>query len=197
MLFRRALTGLMLLLMCGFSETASADEPSQPPKEPPTVLQAEDTPSALEQPHTLVFNATIPPEIIYTKVLVELQRLGESREIALRDDGSSPGDVAYDGVYAGRDLGEQSRYVQVKLIATDPSDNTETLYAGLVRTDNRHITAISFQVGTSPQGNTAYLVASSYPGSAAKLTAGLPLLTAFGWTALLLIYIGILATRKR
>ena len=193
MLFRRALTGLMLLLMSGGVSATAFAGPAYPPDQPP-VVPTEGTP---EHPHTLVFNATVPPEIIYSTLKIELQRLGESREIELIDDGSSPGDVAYDGVYVGRDLGERARYAQVTLVATDTSDNTDTLYAGLIRTDNKHITTVAFQVGTSPEGNTAYLVANAYPGSPARLAAGLPLITAFGWTALLLIYVGILATRRR
>jgi hypothetical protein len=172
--------------------SALVDVPSYPPDKPPENSKRED----LENPHVLVFNASVPPEMVYTEIRVELQRLDETREITLLDDGTSPEDAPYDGVFSGRDVGEKTRYVQVTLISKDTKDQEETLYAGLVRTENRRLTTVSFQVGKHPWGRTAYLVASAYPGSSSRIAEGLPLIAAFGWTALLIVYVGMLVKRR-
>ncbi len=168
------------------------DSPTYPPDKPPEVSDRED----LENPHVLVFNTAVPPEMVYTELRVELQRLNESSEVTLLDDGTSPEDAPWDGVFSGRDVGEKTRYVQVTLIAKGSEDPEETLYTGLVRTENSHLTTVSFQVGKHPWGRTAYLVAAAYPGSSSRVAEGLPLIAAFGWTALLIVYVGMLVKRR-
>jgi hypothetical protein len=161
----------------------------------PTAQAEEDTTDTDSQ--VLLFNVAIPIDVVYSGIRIELQRLGETRAIVLEDKGSMPEDLPYDGVYVGRDVDAFSRYVQVTLIG-DELDGTEAiLYAGIIPTENRRLNTIAFHIHASTDRVFAYRVAAAHPGTAPQLAKGLPLLAAFGWTALLILYVGVLTLRRR
>lgn len=145
------------------------------------------------QRQVIVFQAAVSSRTTYSGLHVELVRLGDDTDVELTDDGSQPGDLAWDGVYTGQVVGDYSRYVNARLVGTKDDGTQDVLFAGMVRTDDQRLDIIGWQVMMTPRGWEALRVPVSYPGKALIVVSGLPILIAYGWGALLLLYVFLLA----
>ncbi len=58
-------------------------------------------------------------------LVAELQWLGETRTVALLDDGSQPGDIAGDGVYVGHVTGDTLRFLPVRILQVVKGETLE------------------------------------------------------------------------
>ncbi|NOY28086.1 MAG: hypothetical protein GXP62_19650 [Oligoflexia bacterium] len=164
----------------------------------PSLATAGQTAGASERAHkaaqrqVIVFQAAVSSRTTYSGLHVEVVRLGEDTDVELTDDGSQPGDLAWDGVYTGQMVGDYSRYVNARLVGTKDDGTQDVLFAGMVRTDDRRLDTVGWQVMMTPRGWEALRVPVSYPGKALIVVSGLPLLVAYGWGALLLFYVFLL-----
>ncbi len=156
---------------------------------------------AMEPPeqHRLVFEVAVPPHSVYTSFVIELDRLGDHRQLTLTDDGSHNLDRPYDGTYVASDEDAWSRYVEVTLVGIPLEGGEEVLFSGLVRTEDVRSSTIGWQVVQLAEEDpfTARRVAVARPGGAASMAEGLPMLVAFGWGLLLLVFVGTLSRGRK
>ncbi len=152
---------------------------------------------ASEPEHRLVFEVAGPSRGVFSGFVIELDRLGVQRSLRLADDGVHPLDRPADGVFVASDDDAWSRYVGVHLVGIDLEGEEELLYAGTVRTDDTRTTTVGWEVFAMAEGPQARLVPVARPGGAAVMSEGLPLIVAFGWGLLVLVFVGLLSRKAR
>ena len=145
----------------------------------------------------ILFRLTSPSDAGYDKFLLDLTRLGQDRTIRLSDDGSNPEDIAYDGVFSGGHTGPYARTVTVRLFGQTSDEEPTLLYSGVERTDDEHEVILGWRVIRRDQDHMAVRAPAAYPGNITEVHLGLPLLVAFGWGGIVLVYVGFLFQRRR
>jgi hypothetical protein len=145
----------------------------------------------------LLFRVTAPSAAGYDSFLLELTRLGRDHLVGLSDDGSNQADLAFDGVFSGAHTGVYARMVTVRLFGRPPDGPPSLLYSGVERTDDVHEVILGWRVIKRNQDFIAVRAPAAYPGNVAEVYLGLPLLVAFGWGGIVLVYVGFLFQRRR
>jgi hypothetical protein len=162
------------------------------------VSQAVAAPGSSAGDHLIEFQASMSERTSLSGMTVEVVRLGETKRIILKDDGRTPKDVAYDGIWVGSDVGAYSRTITVRLYGQQPTGEQVLLYSGVERTDSDDSATIGWRVNNVHDQYTAFRSPTSYPGNVSEIHVGLPLIAGFGWGLFVLCYVGLLirATRR-
>ena len=188
-------------------QAQAADEPADAPIQFGPSAEQAPAPSPKDAPPTrkivgggeqrLMFRVTAPTSAGFDGFLLELTRLGEDVTIRLSDDGSNPEDIAFDGVFSGGHTGHYARTVTVRLLGSVPNGEPTLLYSGIERSDDVHEVIVGWRVIRRDQDFTAVRAPAAYPGNITEVHLGLPLLVAFGWGGIVLVYVGFLFQRRR
>ena len=153
---------------------------------------------ASDPEQTLLFQVAAPSNVVFQEIVVEIERVGQTRTIPLVDDGSVASDLPWDGVYVGRDVGPYTRWLPVRILARWEGRNTLPLYAGIEKSDDPHLVSLGWQVrgdGTSLEARRA---AAGWPGNRMVATEGLFMLGSLAWTLVVMTWVGFLVVdRKR
>jgi hypothetical protein len=119
---------------------------------------------------------------------------GELR-VTLRDDGSTPGDVAQDGLYVGHFAGDALRFVDIEVIKTGAATG-EPLFRRVVLLPDARRSTIDFDLveveGEPVLSRTAFLPLF---GDRVVADGTSALVVAFGWGGLTLAYLLLLVRR--
>ena len=156
-----------------------------------TVLLGLAGPAQAADVQTLLVQVEVPGALAGTTVHAKLDRLGQAHTLPLTDDGSTPGDIAGDGVHVGQIQGEYARALGLTLITTQNSV-AQAVFAGVLRTDDAHLATLGFRLVATPEGTVTVRVPVPFPGGSEAVSGLLPLITAFGWGTLVMIYVTML-----
>ncbi len=192
---------LLAFLAVGLSGRASAQD--SPPAEPPPSATGVDAPVAARPPpvytgadaQALSLEVALHYRVVFTRMRAEVTRLGETWALDLVDDGSVAGDDAHDGVYTNRMRGAYARYATIRLYATDADGVESLLYAGVVTTPDRDVNTVAWRVSDLSGHVRTERVAMAYPGGPDALVDGAPVLVAFAWGGLVILFVGVLVRR--
>lgn len=195
---------LLALLAFGVAGRAAAEEAVVPPADTdlPVAAPAEAPPAVVPAPlytgpdaQTLLLDVALDYRVVYTRLRAEITRLGVTYGLDLVDDGSAAGDDAHDGVYTNRVRGAYARYVTVRLYATDSDGAEALLYAGVVTTPDRDQNTVAWRVSDFGGHVRTERVAMAWPGGPDALVDGAPVLVAFAWGGLVILFVGVLVRR--
>ena len=140
---------------------------------------------------------SMPSRGSYVALDVEVTRLGAKHTVRLRDDGSVPNDLPWDGIWNARLSGEYSRLVSVRVFGQRAKGSPVLLYSGVERTEDARHVLLGWRVMTNAQGHSAVRTPLSYPGNVAEMFVALPLISGFGWGIFILLYVGMLVRLSR
>lgn len=140
----------------------------------------------------LLLQVEVPAEVRVTALQAEVTRLGATELLPLRDDGAARGDVPGDGIHTVWVTGPYAATTQVVL-----RDGEELLYAGHEVTDVAGVDRLGWTLRRVGDRTDAVRAPASLPGAAGRLGSEAGRVAAFGWGALVLIFVGLLAVWRR
>lgn len=149
------------------------------------------------RPQRVVFQVAAPFEPVIAAVQLRFVRGGESRVLDLVDDGGSPVDAAWDGVWAGLDEGPWARALNVEMTVIAGDGQPLTAWTGLVGTEERFTTVVAWQLRRDPEGMRALRVAAAWPEDTVVVPDGLGVWVGLGWACLLLGWVAAMVPSRR
>ena len=165
------------------------------------VAQSPPLPSDLfdqdPRPQRVVFQVAAPFEPVVAAVKLRFVRGGESRVLELVDDGGSPVDAAWDGVWAGLDEGPWARALNVEMTVVTGDGQPATTWTGLVGTEDRFTSVVAWQLRQDPEGMRALRVAAAWPEDTVVVPDGLGVWVGLGWGCLVLGWVAAMAQTRR
>lgn len=164
-----------------------------------SAAQAQDVPAELpltSDGQRISFEVAVSPGITFSRVWVELDRLGDKDVVGLTDDGSVREDVPWDGVYVGSQSGGYARYVSVRLLGADEGGVETLLWEGTARTADAFHEVLAFRVASDGADVYAQRVAIALPTGPSATAEGVPILVAFGYGVMVLVYVGFLTKAR-
>lgn len=137
----------------------------------------------------LLLQVEVPDAYRHVVVTAEMERMGQTHAVDLVDDGSVEADIPNDGIWVGWQSGPYQRHTPVRLYA-DSGDGPHEIYATLEKTDISGVVRVGWELVPQGPDLTARRNAAVRPGAMPTSDRGLPLVVAFGWGALALLYVG-------
>jgi hypothetical protein len=123
------------------------------------------------------------------RIGVETTWMGEDRALALKDDGSTPGDLPGDGIFVGEWTGEAVRVLPVRLTVGDAE--VAAFYEPLAAERDRLVYAVDWT--TPPR---ARRVAAALPPKTLDAANAAAAAAGIGWVGLVMAYVGWLVKRS-
>jgi len=140
------------------------------------------------------------PDSDLSSVTVHLTRLGDESDIALTDDGATPGDTPFDGKYFAATEGPYAAIVRIALDVQTTHEAAPTrIYEGDIPLRDEARTLVAWRLTSTRQGLVAMRTAADWPFAAPLLEDGNVYLIGFGWmiVACLLVLFAIDARAPR
>ena len=152
---------------------------------------------ALASPERLVLaHLTLPEGVEASSARVELVAGEKELELQLLDDGSGAADVREDNTWMGEGELAWSRWTAVSLYATRPGEEEQLLYQGYELTDKQGPLRFGWSALVQPEGLVVRRSVAGWPGSRMPVDPSRPTRIIFGWGAIVLIWVGVLAVLR-
>lgn len=151
--------------------------------------------SSLAAAQPVLLQVTLLGDISADGVTVALNRLGESRQVRLVDDGSVPADLPDDNIWVGWDRGEYARVLPVSLYLEQ--EEQTLIYAGVEDTESTELIRLGWEVRTAQGWLEATRTAAVPPGNISGPSGTDPLLIALGWGGVVMCWVGWMAVLMR
>lgn len=136
---------------------------------------------------TLLFHIAGPMDGEIAEVNLVWSRLGEDREVRLSDDGLIHGDIPWDGVWTGIDVGPPVREVQARIFITDLEGNPHQAYWGTVPVSDARSEVLAWQLMDTQDPQQPWkiqTVTAAWPGAAILIPEATTIYIGAAWTGL-------------
>ena len=166
----------------------------------PAALAKGEAPRSGPSPGSvLLYHLAVPNHVVIREAVVEERRLGQTRLILLKDDGSASGDTPYDGVYVGEGQGPFAHLVGLRLLVAVPGSTLQVVYEGLERITDARRHRVGWSLTLEGPGRTlgARPTVTPLPGRAGRIMALAPTMMAFGWGVVVLGAVALVMRKKQ
>ncbi len=148
------------------------------------------------EPRLVVAHIAFPEGVRASSARVELLANEDSLELTLTDDGRSPSDAPSDNIWTAQGELDYARWTTVSLYAALPGEPERLLYQGYESSDELGPLRFGWAAFEQPDGLQVRRSVAGWPGASMPVDSQRPLLVSFGWGAIVLIWVGVLAALR-